>query len=118
MNQPQRIFIQVMRSHQITKEPLEGGKFTAHGALFPVFCQSGQIRPYDMNVDLAYIRPPVSVQTELPRYQEAAKLDEVAQIIPQRVRRQVALIAQMIGVLLNEPFHSCVLSILHRITRT
>ena len=59
-----------------------------------------------MNIDLAQIHGPAFTQAELPIHQELGKLDQVAEIISQRVRRHVAFIAQMVDVALDEFFHS------------
>ena len=58
-----------------------------------------------MNIDFVYIHHPAFVQAELSFNQELGKLDQIAEIISQGVRRHVALITQMIDVFLNQVFH-------------
>ena len=51
-----------------------------------------------MNVDLARINLLVSIHAQLSFAQEFMKLRHVAQIIPQRMRRKVPLMAQVVNI--------------------
>jgi hypothetical protein len=54
-----------------------------------------------MNVDFPDIHPAVAIQRQLSFDEKTLKLPQVAQIVAHRVRRQVALVAQVRGVLLD-----------------
>ena len=58
-----------------------------------------------MNVDLMQVDLLVSIQAQLAFAQELMKLRHVAQITPQRVRRIVPLMAEVVGVRGDQIIH-------------
>ncbi len=94
-----------MRGHQIAKEFSQRGKLSADGAFFPIFGKSRQVRADDVNVDAGRMDLPVGIHAKLSLSQKFVELRQIAQIVPQRVRREVPLVAQMVGILLDHPVH-------------
>jgi hypothetical protein len=93
-----------MTRQQIAKKSLQGSELSADRALLSTRGQRGHVRADHMNVDPSKIDMATGVVGELPLAQKPAKLTQVASIVPQGVRRHVALVTKVISVLLDQLF--------------
>ncbi len=93
-----------MSRQQVAKKPFQGGELSADRTFLSVLGQRRQEGAHDVNVDFSRIDFTAGAKRQLALDQKLLKLCQVAQIVAQRMRRNVALMAQVIGVVLDQIF--------------
>ena len=86
-----------MSRQQVAKEPFQGGELSCRSNFLSVLSQRRQEGAHDVNVDSSRIDVTAGAKRQLALDQKLLKLCQVAQIVAQRMRRNVALMAQVIG---------------------
>src|SRR5260370_41646755 len=91
-----------MSRQQIAKKSFQGSDLSADRTFLSVLSQRRQKGAHDVDVDFSRIDFAAGAKRQLALDQKLLKLSQVTQIVAQRMRRSVALMAQVIGAGLDQ----------------